>query len=122
MERWSGMNLTDLAKPWGLAWQNAGAILERLDHHQAHALRISADGVEVYTRLLIPKQADLEAEAALFPSRATTQDDLLRAAIIKLAHRHPNVQVVTIDLLWGGIDGVKIKPLVTFGKPAEVKA
>lgn len=50
---------TELPHPWGLAWEQLPTILEQLNRRQAHALHISADGVVIYPRLLIPNEAYL---------------------------------------------------------------
>lgn len=111
------MTWTDLPHPWGLAWQNAEAILEQLNRRQAQALQISADGEVLYPRLLIPTRRDLDLESVLYPCRATTQEAILRAVLVRLASQLPPAHSITVSLLWGGIEGAKLKPLVTFGNP-----
>lgn len=105
----------DLPRCWALAWEQAGAILEHLDRRGAQALQILADGRAVYSRLLIPNQADLDVEGARYPDRRTTQEALLTAALLRLAARYPKASSVTVSLLWGGPEGAKAMPLVTFG-------
>jgi len=109
------MNWTELPHYWVLMWQNVDGILERYNRHRAHALNITADGVEVYPRLPIPCAADLRLEATLYPSKATTQNQILESVIVRLADRHPNASTVVVSLLWGGLEGRKLKTLLTLG-------
>ncbi|MDX2007202.1 MAG: hypothetical protein SFU83_18335 [Meiothermus sp.] len=109
---------TDLPHCWAMALENAEPILEQLGRRRADALRIMADGRAVYSRLLIPDQAALDAEAARYPDRRTTQEALLTAALLRLAARYPKASSVTVGLVWGGPGGAKVADLVTFGNPS----
>lgn len=110
---------TDLPRLWGLVGKASTAILEQHNQRRAQALQIAVDGEVVYPRLLIPAKVDLSSEATLFAARETTQEAILGEKLIRLAHRYPNAQSVEVLLLWGGIDGVKVKLLVDFGRRRE---
>lgn len=116
------MTWIDLPHPWILAWENIEAILEQFNRRQAHALCVTVDDVEVYPRLLIPDWAALEDEARLYPQLRTSQAQILRDVLVRLATRYNNAHTVTVGLFWGGLEGVRVRPLVTFGKQQEVAA
>lgn len=88
------MSWTELPHPWALASVLSQAILEQLNRCQAQALSIT------------------------YSHRATTQEAILKAALLTLATRYPAAQSVTLALLWGGSEGASVRPLVTFSPPA----
>lgn len=106
------MSPTELPEVWAKAWLEAGEICERLERRGAHALRIEADGRPVYDRLLIPSMADLERHNL-------TPEGLLKGKIAQLCEQCPESVTVTLLLLWGGLEGVKLRKLVTFEKVGE---
>ncbi|MDX2004892.1 MAG: hypothetical protein SFU83_06405 [Meiothermus sp.] len=108
------MDSTKPSRAWLLAHRYAERVLDPYNRLKANAIHITADGVEVYPRLLIPSTADLEANTHLWPYLTVTQAELYRNAVERLAEQHPRALEVVVSLLWGGLEGRTLKPAYTF--------